>query len=146
MRSSRVLLLVAPGVAAVVLAACGGGGSSVVTVTATASPDTGTGATSQPAPTTSAAPTTSQPAETAAPRPTSDEVTVPDAVGLNYQDAQDTWRAAGLIVLPADDATGANRIPLVDSNWFVVSQTPAAGTVVPSGSDVRATIKKYTDD
>jgi beta-lactam-binding protein with PASTA domain len=71
---------------------------------------------------------------------------VPDGVGSNYQDAQDLWRAAGLHVLPAIDATGANRIPIIDSNWYVLAQDPAAGTVVPMDSFITATVKKYTDN
>ena len=71
---------------------------------------------------------------------------VPDAVGLDYQRAQDTWRGAGLVVLPAEDATGANRIPIIDSNWVVISQEPSAGSRVHEGSSITATIKKLTDD
>jgi len=75
-----------------------------------------------------------------------DTVVVADMIGQNYQDAQDVWRASGLFVLPADDATGANRLPFIDSNWYVVDQTPPGGTTVPSGSNVKATVKKYSDD
>jgi beta-lactam-binding protein with PASTA domain len=80
------------------------------------------------------------------PESTPDEIVVPDAVGKNYQQAQDLWRAAGLIVMPADDATGANRIPILDSNWYVVAQSPAAGSKVAYNSEITATIRKYTDD
>lgn len=73
------------------------------------------------------------------------QVLVPDGVGKDYQTAQDLWRAAGLSVAPANDATGANRLPIVDSNWVVLSQEPAAGTSVPNGTSITATVKKYTD-
>ena len=73
------------------------------------------------------------------------KITVPNGVGLNYQKAQDLWRAAGLVVARAHDATGANRIPVIDSNWVVVSQDLKPGTKVPSGSTITATVKKYTD-
>jgi len=56
------------------------------------------------------------------------------------------WRAAGLQVAPAKDATGADRIPVIDSNWVVVSQSPEAGSVVDQGSFITATVKKETDD
>lgn len=73
-------------------------------------------------------------------------VTVPDAVGMNYQDAQDLWRSSGLIVGPAVDATGANRLPVLDLNWVVLEQEPAAGEVVDADTMITATVKKYTDD
>ena len=72
-------------------------------------------------------------------------VTVPNGVGKDYQTAQDLWRAAGLVVLPATDALGANRLPIIDSNWVVLSQIPKAGTKVQSGSTITATVKKFTD-
>jgi TM2 domain-containing membrane protein YozV len=75
----------------------------------------------------------------------SDTITVKDGVGLDYQSAQDLWRAQGLVVMPAEDATGADRIPVIDSNWVVVSQSPAAGEEVEEGSSITATVKKYTD-
>lgn len=118
----------------VLLGACGGTPSTTVTVTQTAvvTPDTAPGGESSPS--------------EVVPVPEADVVVVPDMVGQNYQDAQDMWRASGLVVMPADDATGANRLPVLDSNWYVVSQSPAGGTEVPNGSNIRATVKKYTDD
>lgn len=73
------------------------------------------------------------------------KVTVPNGVGLNYQDAQDAWRAAGLHVAPAHDATGANRVPVLDANWVVLSQDLEPGSKVAADSFITATIKKYTD-
>ena len=72
-------------------------------------------------------------------------ITVPPGIGLDYQQAQDLWRGVGLSVMPATDATGANRIPVLDSNWVVLAQDPAAGAVVPAGSSITATVKKYSD-
>jgi hypothetical protein len=79
-----------------------------------------------------------------APVPAS-KITVPDGVGMNYQAAQDAWRAAGLIVAPANDATGANRLPVLDSNWFVLDQDLKPGIKVAAGTMITATVKKYTD-
>jgi hypothetical protein len=73
------------------------------------------------------------------------QIIVPSGIGKNYQEAQDLWRAAGLHVLPATDATGANRIPVIDSNWVVVDQDLKPGTKVDAGSFITATVKKYTD-
>ena len=78
--------------------------------------------------------------------PKTAKIEVPSGVGLDYQSAQDRWRAAGLHVAPAKDATGANRIPVIDANWVVVSQSPKAGSVVADGSFITATVKKDTDD
>jgi hypothetical protein len=87
---------------------------------------------------------TDRPGDTKAPKPA--KLKVPDGVGLDYQSAQDVWRAAGLHVAPAEDAKGAHRIPVLDANWIVVSQTPKAGTQVDAGSSITATVKKSTDD
>lgn len=72
-------------------------------------------------------------------------VVVKNVVGKNYQKAQDIWRAQGFVVLPAKDATGQGRLPWIDSSWFVTAQKPTAGTCVKKNSNVRATVKKYTD-
>ncbi|WP_436536582.1 PASTA domain-containing protein [Actinoplanes sp. HUAS TT8] len=73
-------------------------------------------------------------------------VKVPSGVGLDYQSAQDLWRGAGLIVAPAKDATGAHRLPVIDANWVVLAQDLKAGSRVPEGTLITATVKKYTDD
>ncbi len=91
------------------------------------------------------APVEPVPAEPVPAEPAAGKVKVPNGVGKNYQSAQDAWRAAGLIVMPGTDATGANRLMVLDSNWVVVSQDPAAGTKVEDGSEITATVKKYTD-
>jgi hypothetical protein len=118
-----------------------------------------TSPTSAPVATTTAAPATSAPAESpaaVATKPSTSEspvqapkaakIEVPRGVGLDYQSAQDLWRAAGLHVAPAKDATGANRIPVIDSNWVVVSQDPKAGSMADAGTFITATVKKDSDD
>lgn len=91
--------------------------------------------------------TTATPAQQTAPATTRPATTtVPNGVGLNYQAAQDLWRANGLVVLPAIDALGAHRLPVIDANWFVVAQDLKPGSVVEWGSGITATVKKYTDD
>lgn len=77
---------------------------------------------------------------------TSSKVVVPNGIGLNYQQAQDLWRGSGLVVLPAIDATGANRLPVLDRNWVVLAQKPAPGSKVDVGAEITATVKKYTDN
>jgi len=97
---------------------------------------------------------TPPPAESTAPAPAAAistteapavQITVPDGVGMNYQEAQDLWRAAGLIVGVAEDATGANRLPFLDRNWVVVGQDLTPGSTVETGTVITATVKKYTD-
>jgi len=72
-------------------------------------------------------------------------VVVKNMVGKNYQKAQDVWRAQTFVVLPAIDATGKNRLPWFDSNWFVVAQKPKAGKCIKRNSSIRASVKKYSD-
>jgi hypothetical protein len=87
-------------------------------------------------------------ASTDAPRtsaPPATKILVPNGVGADYQTAQDLWRGAGLHVAPAIDATGANRLPVIDSNWVVLAQDPPANTEVDAGTFITATVKKYTD-
>ena len=74
--------------------------------------------------------------------PSGTMVTVPNVVGLNHQVAQDTMQAAGLYLLFEKDATGQNRLLVMDSNWVVVSQSPAAGSVVDSMTAVTLSSKK----
>lgn len=99
-----------------------------------------------PPATTSAAVAPAAPASTPTTVATPTIVEVPNAVGMNYQDAQDLWRSAGLVVGVATDATGANRLAFVDSNWVVVSQDLTPGETVDGGTIITATIKKYTDN
>ncbi len=132
-------LIAAAGSALAVVGACstsGGTATPAPTVTVTATP--------APAETTVVPPLE-------APAPPAQDIqpsknVVPNGVGKNYQAAQDLWRSAGLTVLPAEDATGANRIPILDSGWVVLSQSPKAGTKVSSSdATVTATVKKYSD-
>jgi hypothetical protein len=53
---------------------------------------------------------------------------VPNVVGVNHQLAQDTMQAAGFYYLTEEDATGKDRLLIVDRDWVVVSQSPAGGT------------------
>lgn len=106
--------------------------SGPATVTVTSAPTTDPAVPNEPIP--------AEPAT-----PAAGKVKVPNGVGKDYQSAQDAWRAAGLVVMPGIDATGANRLMVLDSNWVVISQNPAAGTKVEDGSEITATVKKYTD-
>jgi beta-lactam-binding protein with PASTA domain len=84
-------------------------------------------------------------AGTAVPANAASCVKIKNAVGGNYQTAQDIWRAQSFAVLPAKDGKGLFRLSWSDKNWKVIAQTPKAGTCVKKNSSVRATIIKYTD-
>ena len=55
-------------------------------------------------------------------------MTLPDAVGLDLQYAQDTMQAAGFYFLTSHDATGQDRFQVLDRNWKVCDQNPPGGT------------------
>ncbi|MEU6230452.1 PASTA domain-containing protein [Streptomyces sp. NPDC047042] len=54
--------------------------------------------------------------------------TLPNLVGQDLQAAQDEAQAAGFYVLDDQDASGQGRLQILDRNWTVCSQEPAAGT------------------
>ncbi|MCE7004914.1 PASTA domain-containing protein [Kibdelosporangium philippinense] len=70
---------------------------------------------------------------------------VPDVVGKNHQQAQDTLQAAGFYRLEEEDATGKNRMLIVDRNWVVVEQIPKGGTVLDPKETVKLRSKKLDD-
>jgi hypothetical protein len=53
---------------------------------------------------------------------------LPNLVGQDLQAAQDAAQAAGFYVLDDQDASGQKRLQVMDRNWVVCSQEPAAGT------------------
>lgn len=71
-------------------------------------------------------------------------IVVPDVVGLDHQEAQDTMQAVGLRNLSEEDATGEGRRLLWDRNWIVIAQVPAAGSVV--AKDTEVTLFSVKDD
>lgn len=73
------------------------------------------------------------------------KVTVPDEVGKQHQAAQDDLQAHNLYNLSEEDATGQGRALIIDRNWKVVSQSPAAGTKVSEDANITLKSKKYTD-
>lgn len=142
-------LAVALGAVVVCLMACGSTGTSP-TSSAASAPGSVASATSAPAsPSTNAVETVSsvapKPSKTTARDTSTRVIKVPNGVGLDYQSAQDLWRAAGLHVAPATDATGAHRLPLIDANWVVLGQDLKAGSKVPADSFITATVKKFSD-
>jgi hypothetical protein len=131
------------GVAALLLTGCGedqnsqDGGVSTTTSSTVATTTTASTATTEP-PTTAPAistPTTSAPAK----------IAIPDVVGKDLQLAQDTLQAAGFYHLTSHDSTGQNRLQVLDRNWVVTDQTPAAGTRVAADQLIDLGARKFTD-
>ncbi len=108
----------------------------------TAAPTTAAPTTAAPAtaPPTTAPQTTATPApSTAAPAP---QAAMPDVVCLNLQAAQDRIQSeTGIFLSLSEDASGAGRNQLLDSNWIVVAQRPAPGTPFGEGDAVLSAVK-----
>jgi hypothetical protein len=68
--------------------------------------------------------------------PSPDCVTVPDVVGKDHQLAQDTMQAAGLYLLLEEDASGQDRMLILDRNWTTVRQRPTAGDCVDEDTEI----------
>jgi beta-lactam-binding protein with PASTA domain len=58
--------------------------------------------------------------------------TLPNFVGMGLQSAQDKAQAAGFYALASHDSLGRDRMQILDRDWKVCSQTPAAGKAVPA--------------
>jgi hypothetical protein len=93
----------------------------VVTVTATPDPSSPTAAAVDPAPAARAV--------------------MPDVVCQNLQDAQDEIQRAGVFFSRSDDASGQARSQVIDRNWVVVAQTPAAGESVGEMEAILSVVK-----
>lgn len=94
-----------------------------------------------------AAPATSRNTEPKAAEapPAAEKAILPNVVGMNLQQAQDTMQAAGFYLLNDKDGTGQNRFQVSDRNWVVTRQEPAAGQEVDLATKVTLWAKKYTD-
>ena len=137
----RIVLLF--GVATLLPAGCGtdkksqdGDVNSTTSSTATALTTATTAASTT---TTTAAPTT---AGNTSPAGT---IVVPNVVGKDLQFAQDTMQAAGLYHLTSHDSTGQARSQVLDRNWQVTDQTPAAGSTVAADQLIDLGARKFTD-
>lgn len=66
---------------------------------------------------------------------------MPAVVCLNLQEAQNTIQRAGVFFSRSKDASGKGRKQVVDANWIVVGQSPAAGATVTEGQAVLTVVK-----
>jgi beta-lactam-binding protein with PASTA domain len=61
---------------------------------------------------------------------------MPDVVGMNLQAAQNHLQAVtdyGVPLSTSTDGSGQGRMQVMDRNWVVCEQTPAAGAALTSG-------------
>lgn len=73
---------------------------------------------------------------------------MPNEVGKVLQTAQDDVQAASdnpLYISFSDDALGKDRHQVLDSNWKVCSQIPAAGSTVNKEQEVRFQVVKLDE-
>ncbi|MFI8280805.1 PASTA domain-containing protein, partial [Streptomyces sp. NPDC085929] len=89
-------------------------------------------ASSDPKPATSAA----APSNPAAPPAKSKTAALPNLVGKGLQTAQDEAQAAGFYALKSHDSLGRDRLQVLDRDWKVCSQTPAAGAAVETSTAI----------
>jgi beta-lactam-binding protein with PASTA domain len=67
---------------------------------------------------------------------------MPDVVCMDLQAAQDTLQSADFFLLASKDAIG-DRHQILDRDWVVIGQTPAAGTHGFPTTRVTLTVVKY---
>lgn len=68
-------------------------------------------------------------------------VLMPPVVCMNLQAAQNLIQDAGVFFSRSEDASGAGRMQVNDSNWIVVDQTPAVGMPIEEGDAVLSVVK-----
>jgi hypothetical protein len=74
---------------------------------------------------------------------------MPNLVGSNLQDAQDTIQRLtdfGIAVTTSHDATGAGRQQVLDRNWKVCSQSVAPGETITSNTSIDFGAVKLEED
>jgi hypothetical protein len=134
-RRRAAVLVVLAAIASV--GACSGDGGGDEPLAAGGAESTGPTTSSEaPVTPTTAAPTSEGTAPPDGAGDASGEVTVPDAVGLDLQYAQDTMQAAGFYVLSSHDATGQDRFQVLDRNWTVCDQSPPGGTTADPATEI----------
>jgi hypothetical protein len=68
---------------------------------------------------------------------------VPKVVCMDLQAAQDRLQEAGFTSLRSRDGSGQGRMQIIDRNWVVTAQSPAAGHRSPATTPVVLTSVKY---
>lgn len=144
-RRARALGALGAGLAmTAVLTGCGSGDSSSAAPTTDAATTSAVAAPARssenPAPIPAVTPASAAPAASSAPAvPT--QVPMPNVMCMNLQAAQDLIQEQGVFFSRSADATGQGRRQVVDANWVVVGQTPAAGALIGEGEAVLSVVK-----
>ena len=60
---------------------------------------------------------------------------------INLQDAQDLIHKRGVFLSLSQDATGRDRMQVLDSNWLDVGQVPAIGPTIDEGDALLDDVK-----
>lgn len=60
---------------------------------------------------------------------------------MNLQSARDEIQESGVFLSRSFDAAGADRSQIIDSNWIVVAQDPAAGSPIGEGDASLGVVK-----
>jgi hypothetical protein len=68
---------------------------------------------------------------------------LPDVVCMDLRAAEDRLQQAGFANVRSTDGSGQARIQIIDRNWVVTAQSPAAGRRPPAGTRVILTSVKY---
>ncbi|WP_083871417.1 MULTISPECIES: PASTA domain-containing protein [Nocardia] len=126
------------------IAAIGAATACGATETTTTQPTIADTKTTVPVPTTTP-PTQTPQAQAPSSAPAATQavtVPMPNVVCMNLQAAQDLIQKAGVFFSRSKDATGAGRMQILDRNWVVVAQTPAAGVPIGEGDAVLSVVKK----
>jgi hypothetical protein len=123
----------------------GGKWLAIGSVDGTTSTSTAPTPTTEPATTTTASTTTTTQSTTTTLGSSPTKIAVPSVVGKDLQTAQDTMQAAGLYNLTSHDSTGQGRFQILDRNWRVTDQTPAAGRMVDEYQQIDLGAMKFTD-
>jgi hypothetical protein len=70
---------------------------------------------------------------------------MPKVVGMNLQLAQDLLQSKGSYILDQEDFKGLSRLQILDSNWKVCAQSPAAGKRVSASTMVTLSSVKLAE-
>lgn len=70
---------------------------------------------------------------------------MPNVIGMNLQLAQDLLQSKGSYLVDQEDFKGLGRFQLIDSNWKVCSQAPAAGKRVLTSTLVTLSSVKLSE-
>jgi hypothetical protein len=65
---------------------------------------------------------------------------------MGLQDAQDKLQTLGSYIMDQQDASGLERLQMLDANWKVCSQKPKAGSAVAESDLVTLASVKLNED